>query len=1454
MLNRILAVSVFNHSPKQYISELKQNSPALQDINEQFRKLVDRLQIFSFFETHQTSIGPRKMMVLEKDSSTLEYPSEVSKPLDADHHNVCKFTSRQDPNYVSVRNALKYVLPKKQGFEQPSRTSSAEIEQVDLSKVKRLLAVSSVPEDDLEDLQNLWMPGSCEWILSRPVFQSWLDDESARSRILWVYGLPGCGKSVLSSFVIRHLQDKGHNCQYFFFSFGDYLKRTISLLLRSLAYQIATVVPEFRAQLGKLADDNVRLEKAEGRTIWQKLFKSKLSNIRLQKPIYWIIDALDECDAPEKLLGLLSFIDTSRCPLRVMLVSRKTQGLSLAYQRLQSSVQVDHLNIGDVKEDLESYAAQEIAYVRGGPEIKARITRTICAKANGNFLWVHLVIKEIMQCHTEAGIEEALHELPPDLEPLYERMEKSLTNSLRPADKDLSKRILTWAICAQRALTLEELTEALKPEHNVLDLRITISQVCGDFVVVDSKGRIGMVHESAREYLVKTSGLEHSIAPRVAHQNIFLKCITHLTRATRGTRIERSVTQPLVHYAAIFWPYHLDQSSVSQDHTILLALHQFFQSRHVLLWIQLLAILDHLRTLIHASQILTSYLRKKAKVDVQTNPTTPLLQERKLLELWAVDLVKVVGKFGVQLVKYPKAVQTLVPALSPSKAIIHQQFTRTKGLEPITVSGLLCQRWDDCLSKFSVGWDYKPLRIVCMNLYFAILTSDGTVQLYDAVTHQPSREMAHGELVFSFSFSASQEQCITSGFRTTKVWDVESGRPTHSITNPTNVRALDVAFSRDESAVISCSNDRLVRQWSFKTSRATEPAGSGWQVLEVNVTFAQGDDGHYSSPSRVAFNADGTRMAVVSRGFPLAVYDIPNNELLGLCVRVSDKKKGRLHLYSAIKLACWNPVTGYVLGLYNDGCVFKWYPSPTDSDSQELRTIATGIRCSPGGDLFATSDCNGLVKIWDFHHFVIVYQLSGHYPVTDLASSPDGRRIYDIRRSYCNIWEPNALVRWAESDEKASETSRTAASSTQLSAASEAASEMKEPVTALTIGSRTASSYCLGNDVGMVRLHTPISEGVIAQGFTQVNHIVWSDDETLLATADLAGRLHVRSLDLSETTPRCTSVLETKTPNGLLQILISPTSEYLLLVTTSLTELWSIATKSIVTTGSHASNSHSRWINHPSDSGLFVQCTFFELFLFRWSQREFEPYAIFLIHKGLNQAESEHDQASTAPPTELERFFAEACPSLANDRHVVHQTFTSSKGLILMQTSSRSPFSDYHCKVQYLTLDSSALKAPGSVDTIGALDIQTEKPWSLKSEDRLDTFTQHQPISSVASNDHSPIAAVKLTDLATRSGNNVLGFVTRSARGKVHGVIGESDTAAEEVIVFVDHDDWVCSMALEHESRTSVDVKRHFFLPQDWLELDNLRLATVSRDGTLYYPRNGEVAVVSNWLQHEWAD
>ena len=45
-------------------------------------------------------------------------------------------------------------------------------------------------------------PGTCEWILQ--YLTSWIDTPT--SGILWLEGLPGCGKSTLAAFIKNHLK------------------------------------------------------------------------------------------------------------------------------------------------------------------------------------------------------------------------------------------------------------------------------------------------------------------------------------------------------------------------------------------------------------------------------------------------------------------------------------------------------------------------------------------------------------------------------------------------------------------------------------------------------------------------------------------------------------------------------------------------------------------------------------------------------------------------------------------------------------------------------------------------------------------------------------------------------------------------------------------------------------------------------------------------------------------------------------------------------------------------------------------------------------------------------------------------------------------------------------------------------------------------------------------------
>ena len=63
-INRILALTGRGGNHKAYIRDLTMESAFLQRLNDEFRGLADRLQLFCFYETKKTQIGLTKMVSL----------------------------------------------------------------------------------------------------------------------------------------------------------------------------------------------------------------------------------------------------------------------------------------------------------------------------------------------------------------------------------------------------------------------------------------------------------------------------------------------------------------------------------------------------------------------------------------------------------------------------------------------------------------------------------------------------------------------------------------------------------------------------------------------------------------------------------------------------------------------------------------------------------------------------------------------------------------------------------------------------------------------------------------------------------------------------------------------------------------------------------------------------------------------------------------------------------------------------------------------------------------------------------------------------------------------------------------------------------------------------------------------------------------------------------------------
>jgi hypothetical protein len=322
-------------------------------------------------------------MILEKDSSVLGYPGETSKAISADHHNICKYESPLDPNYITVRNVLKSIVDKTILATQISQTDGSDRRKsIDL---KSILAIPELPDVDYIFFKDQWTQGTNLWFLKERAYQEWVNPHRSTSDVLWVSGGAGTGKSVLSSFIIDELIQQGRACQYFYIRYGDRKKRTLSLLLRSIAYQITQRIPEFYERISGLIDEAFDLESADPKTIWERIFKSVLFKIERDDPLFWVIDGLDESIDARATIKLFSDISLSNFPIRIILLGRVTAEITTALRKLPPKVCQAQIGIEGHQGDIYAHIEQELS-MSGSADLRAEVVQRLVEGAQRNFL------------------------------------------------------------------------------------------------------------------------------------------------------------------------------------------------------------------------------------------------------------------------------------------------------------------------------------------------------------------------------------------------------------------------------------------------------------------------------------------------------------------------------------------------------------------------------------------------------------------------------------------------------------------------------------------------------------------------------------------------------------------------------------------------------------------------------------------------------------------------------------------------------------------------------------------------------------------------------------------------------------------------------------------------------------------------------------------------------------
>ncbi|SCO20008.1 related to ankyrin repeat [Fusarium fujikuroi] len=415
-------------------------------------------------------------------------------------------------------------------------------------------------------------PGTGTWLLDSSVFREWT---AGTRRHLWLYGLAGAGKTILSTTILDHLmQIDTHTTLAFFFDFNDPRKQKLEDLLRSLAVQLYHTGNEAARRLDRLftSHDDGRRQPDAG-----TLSACINTMIQITGKVFVSIDALDECTTREELLHWIRGLASSNAQL--LMTGRPEAEFRRDIPRSfdeRNCVLLDKQAVNaDIRSYVEAMLEQKREFVdkKLSPSMLKKIRDKIGDGADGMFRWAACQLETLARCLTPAAIEKDLKSLPADLNETYRVMIQNISSEY----KSDAIRLLQFLVHARRPLTLPEAVEVLATEINQepqgfnINRRLfqaaDILRYCPSLVVItDITNYAGTVkelhlaHFSVKEYLLKQAQFDLENASIAISKT----CLMYLVDI-RGSDSTIRHDFPMARYAAESWMDYAVLANTSED-------------------------------------------------------------------------------------------------------------------------------------------------------------------------------------------------------------------------------------------------------------------------------------------------------------------------------------------------------------------------------------------------------------------------------------------------------------------------------------------------------------------------------------------------------------------------------------------------------------------------------------------------------------------------------------------------------------------------------------------------------------------------------------------------------------------------------------------------------------------------------------------------------------------------
>ncbi|RYP15969.1 hypothetical protein DL765_005409 [Monosporascus sp. GIB2] len=450
--------------------------------------------------------------------------------------------------------------------------------------------------------------GTCEWVIQLPEYHAWISGEDPGARLLWIHGPAGFGKTFLSAWIIRHLeQQKQAPLSYFFCVADNQLTRDPYAILRCWLTQLLQQDERIMLIMNSVYKERKREQALTNLGLWE-LFSAIGDAV---EGCTFVVDGFDECtdiDAgaryhhndPRNLFLCELLKNLRKTKSRVMVVSRDVPDIR-EYLGQDDSSESDGLKIleygitvKDTAADVQSFSEFMVnkKLSKKPEELRQKIASQAAERSEGMFLWIKLLEQEISPGQNAKQLTKTVTEMPSGISDAYSREVEKIIR-LPHAEKAKAVMILRWTLFAIRPLQVKQLAEALVvsdedldgyPEDDLPDtwydgfvdedyVKEMILGRCGSLLQLRASSpetpladhTVHFVHFSVKEYLSSLSrtsppnlwaaelGLADAVAEDIRLSNI---CLRYLTLDTFKDIPLNTETYPFLSYAAWAWYFH----------------------------------------------------------------------------------------------------------------------------------------------------------------------------------------------------------------------------------------------------------------------------------------------------------------------------------------------------------------------------------------------------------------------------------------------------------------------------------------------------------------------------------------------------------------------------------------------------------------------------------------------------------------------------------------------------------------------------------------------------------------------------------------------------------------------------------------------------------------------------------------------------------------------------------